>query len=80
MQGSRDRGDIAGLPGVVIEAKNCKQLDLAGWLDETTVEQANAGANVGAVWVKRRGRTNPGAGYVVMAGATFTALLREAGY
>jgi len=30
MQGSRDRGDIAGLPGVVIEAKNCKQLDLAG--------------------------------------------------
>ncbi len=80
MQGSRDRGDIAGLPGVVIEAKNCRAIDMAGWLDETTVEQANAGANVGAVWVKRRGRTNPGAGYVVMAGATFTALLREAGY
>ncbi len=80
MQGSRDRGDIAGVVGVVIEAKSCRAVDLAGWLDETTVEQANAGANVGAVWVKRRGRTNPGAGYVVMAGATFTTLLREAGY
>ncbi len=80
LQGSRDRGDIAGLPGVVVEAKNCRALDLAGWLDEATTEQANAGANVGAVWVKRRGRTNPDAGYVVMAGATFTALLREAGY
>ncbi len=78
--GNHDRGDIAGLPGVVIEAKNCRAIDMAGWLDETTVEQANAGAAVGAAWVKRRGRTNPGAGYVVMCGATFAHLLREAGH
>lgn len=77
--GARDRGDIAGLPGVVIEAKACRAVDLAGWLDEATVEQANAAVNVGAVWVKRRGRTNPGAGYVVMCGATFAGCSEKRG-
>lgn len=36
----------------------------------------NAGALVGAAWIKRRGK----ASYVVMDGETFTHLLREAGY
>lgn len=80
LSGSNDRGDIAGIPGVVIEAKNAARLDLAGWLAEAAKERANDHAHTAVVWAKRRGKTSPGAGYVVMDGATFVALLRAAGY
>jgi hypothetical protein len=39
--GSRDRGDIAGVPGVVIECKATKVIDLAGALSEAKKEAAN---------------------------------------
>lgn len=74
LAGNQDKGDIA-LPGIVIEAKNCAKFDLAGWLDEATLEAANAGVPVGVVWFKKRGSTNPGDAYVLMDGATFTRLI-----
>lgn len=78
--GTNDRGDIAGLPGVVIEAKSAARVELAGWVDEALVEQVNDGAQVGAVWHKRRGKTSPGAGFVTMSGQQFVRLLTAAGY
>ena len=80
LNGAMDRGDVAGVIGVVIEAKCATRVDLAGWLDEAQQERANDRADLGAVWFKRRGRTSPGAGYVLMDGDTFTDLLRKAGY
>lgn len=80
LNGSKDRGDIAGIPGVVIEAKNCKALDLAGWITEATVGAKNDGDSIPAVWIKRRGKADPSQGYVLMDGATFACLLNEAGY
>lgn len=80
LKGTSDRGDIAGIPGVVIEAKNCRSTDLAGWVDEAMIEQANDGADYSAVWHHRRGKASPADGYVTMTGATFTRLLRQAGY
>lgn len=80
LAGSNDRGDIAGVVGVVIEAKSAKRVELAAFLDEAHVEAANDRADMGVVWLKRRGRTSPGAGYVVMDGQTFTRLLSDAGY
>jgi hypothetical protein len=80
LNGNNDRGDVAGIPGIVIEAKNAKTINLAGWLDEATVEAANDHADLGAVWFKRRGRIDPGAGYVLMDGDAFTQLLQAAGY
>ena len=80
LNGSNDRGDIAGVVSVVIEAKDCKTHDLAGWLNEATREAANDGADLGVVWAKRRGHTSPASGYVLMDGATFTELLTAAGY
>ena len=50
------------------------------FLREAQVEAENAGALVGAAWIKRRGKASPGEAYVVMDGETFTHLLREAGY
>ena len=79
LSGNKDRGDIL-LPGVCIEAKSTRRHELAEWINELEAEQANAGATVGAVWVKRVAKTSPGAGYVVMTGATFVELLKGAGY
>lgn len=78
--GAKDRGDIAGIPGVVIEAKNARAMDLAGWVDEAQTEARNDGAPYGVVWHHRRGKGSPGDGYVTMTGLAFTALLMEAGY
>jgi hypothetical protein len=78
--GAKDRGDIAGIPGVVLEAKSAARVELAAWLDEAEQERANAGAVVTAVWIKRRGRAWPGAGYVLISGNTLVQLLHEAGY
>lgn len=73
--GAHDKGDIAGLPGVVIEAKAGARVELAAWVDEVTQEAANAGAHHGVVWHKRRGKTSAGDGFVTMTGATYMALL-----
>lgn len=80
LNGNSDRGDLAGIPGWVLEAKNCKRMDLAGWVDEAALEQANDGAEFSAVWHHRVGKSHPGAGYVTMTGATFVRLLRHAGH
>ena len=80
LNGAKDRGDIAGIVGVVIEAKNASRVELAAWLDEANAEAANDGAEVGVVWFKRRGKTNPRDGFVLMDGHSFVTLLTEAGY
>jgi hypothetical protein len=77
---SKDRGDIAGVPAVVIEVKNCERTDLAGWLAEAALEQANDRADYGVVWHKRRGRTDAGQWYATLPAAQLVQLLRQAGY
>lgn len=66
LHGTQDKGDITGLPGVVIEVKNHAKLDLAGWLKELEQEMVNAKADFGFVVAKKRGTTDPGEWYVVM--------------
>ena len=73
-QGSHDRGDISGLPGVVIEVKNCREMDLAGWVHETEREREIA-TDLAVVWHKKRGKANPEEWYVTMTGAQFLAVL-----
>lgn len=80
LSGQNDRGDIAGIPGVVIEVKAEKSLKLSEWTKEADIERLNDGAHVGAVWHKRVGKTDPGQWYVTMTGAQFAYLLGEAGY
>lgn len=53
LSGNKDRGDVAGMPGVVIEVKAAKKLELAAWRRETEVERVNAGATYGLLVVKR---------------------------
>lgn len=78
--GSKDRGDIAGIPGVVIEAKSAARVELGQWTAEAEAERVNDGADLAAVWIKKRGKTSPADGYVVLSGATLVQLLAAAGY
>lgn len=77
LHGREDQGDIHihGLP-VIIEAKNEKTYKLSEWADEADAEREYANADVGVVWAHRKGRADPGAGYVIMSGFEFAHLLR----
>lgn len=76
---AKDRGDIAGVPGVVIEVKNCERTELGAWVDEAVLEQANDGADYGLVWHKRRGHAEAGRWYATLPAAQLVRLLRQAG-
>lgn len=79
LSGSEDKGDIELLeyPWLVIEAKNERKYDLSTWVGEAEVEARNSagGEGIGIVWAHRNGKSDPGDGYVIMTGATFTRLL-----
>jgi hypothetical protein len=80
LSGTYDRGDIAGVPGIVIEAKNTNRLDLATAVDEALTEGDNANARIAVAWLKRKGRIKAEDGYVVMDGDTFLRFLEAAGF
>lgn len=80
LAGNLDRGDIAGVAGVVLECKSTAKVDLAGWLAEALIEQRNDGASVGAVVAKKRGTTNPADWYAVVTLGQLCDLLAAAGY
>jgi len=87
--GQHDRGDVAGIPGVVIEVKNHAAMKLAEWVDEAVTESkvpAHVGGiydgitpspDLSVVWHKRRGKGDPLDWYVTMTGRDFLALLAE---
>lgn len=74
--GTRDRGDVAGIPQWVLEAKNCRTIDLSGWMDEALREAAHDGAPFYAVVAKRRMKGTHQA-YVVMPLEIWAQWLRE---
>ena len=61
-----DRGDIDGMPGVCIEVKAEKKIDIPGYLRELELEMENAKAWTGTVIIKRRGSTNVDNWYAVI--------------
>lgn len=77
LNGATDKGDILGIAGLVIEAKDQSRISLAEWIDEAEAERRNAGAKYAVVWHHRRGRADPLDAYVTMAGRDFVALLQE---
>jgi hypothetical protein len=78
LHGSKDRGDISGVTSpfgrIAIEVKNVARMNLAGWVDEATVERGNADAIAGVVIHKRKGRGQFLDQYVTMSVRDFLAL------
>ena len=79
LSGVNDKGDINLHPDVVIEAKDHGTLKFSQWLAEAEKERVNAGASIGVVWAKRRGKASASDAYVVMTGEQFIELLHRAG-
>lgn len=76
LAGALDKGDIAGIRGVVIEAKAEGTYNLPGWMREAHIERENAGAWLGVVWAKLKGKRNPADCAVIMSGEQFGLLLK----
>lgn len=80
LNGVNDRGDIAGIPCVVIEVKNHKRMELSAWLSELEVEMQNDKANTGVVIHKKTGTTDVGKWYATMPVSIWFELIEGAGY
>jgi Holliday junction resolvase len=73
-----DKGDIRGVPGITLECKNQKSIDLAQFVAEAELEAQYNNTPYGAAVIKRRGK-GVAAGYVVMSLQQFVLLLKERG-
>jgi hypothetical protein len=80
LTGNKDRGDIAGVIGVMIEAKDHRRDGLPGFMDEVDVQKINDRADIGVCWHKRRGTTDPGRWMVTMTGEQFIEILHLTGH
>ena len=80
LSGKDDRGDIAGIPSVVIEVKNHKEIKLSQWIKELEAEMHNDKADTGVIIHKKTGTTNVGQWYATMPVDVWFKLLEEAGY
>lgn len=80
LAGVNDKGDIAGIPKLVIEAKNTRQYDIPGWMREADRESVNAKADFGVVWMRLMGQVKVDNSVVLMRPKDFLNLLAAAGY
>ena len=80
MAGINDKGDIAGIPKLVIEAKNVREYKLPDWLRQAVVEAVNAKADFGVVWMRLMGKPRADQGVILMRPEDFLHLLARAGY
>lgn len=74
--GSRDRGDVAGVRGWCLELKRTKASDLGVAMKEAEKEALNAGVTKFALVKKRRGK-GVAESFVVMPAWLFAELIRE---
>jgi hypothetical protein len=77
LRGTKDAGDVAGVVGWVLEAKNHKALDLGAWATEAAREAANDGVTRWAVIHKRR-RHGTAEAFVAIPLRLFAELLADA--
>lgn len=80
LHGKYDQGDIritAGGKDIVIECKNHREYREADFVDQASVESDNAGAWMGVVMMKRRGKglSDMGKHYVLMESEDFLKIL-----
>ena len=80
LQGCDDEGDIAGWPGMCVEIKSGARLDMAGWLDELTVEIDNANASMGFLAVRPKGKPSPEQWFAALPMPLLMILLAQAGW
>ena len=79
LNGTTDKGDVAGVPGICIEVKSAASWAPVRWMRETATETINARADIGFVMARPNGGTNVADWAIIMTPATLMKLLTEAG-
>jgi hypothetical protein len=79
LQGKFDTGDVAGVPGCVVEVKNQRSYKIHEWMKETETERVNAAANIGVLVIKPNGVgvSNVDKWWAVVSLETITRLIEE---
>jgi hypothetical protein len=79
LNGANDKGDIAGVPGFVVEVKNQRSYRIAEWLKETEEERLNAGEPNSILVVKpnRVGTSKVGSWWAVLEVDQIVSLISE---
>ena len=79
LSGKNDKGDIAGVPGCVVEVKNQRSYKIHEWMKETETERINANADVGVLVIKPNGVgvANVDKWWAVVSLETITRLIKE---
>lgn len=82
LNGSKDRGDVAGVPCIVIEVKSGARLEIPAWMRETETERDNDHADYGLLVIKPKGVgvTRVAEWPVILPLSAVVRLLKEAGY
>jgi hypothetical protein len=55
LSGTQDKGDLANVPGCVVEVKNQRTYKIHEWMKETEIERINASADLGILVIKPNG-------------------------
>ena len=76
----RDRGDIQGAPGLVVQAKDSPDKRWGPWLADLDEQKINAGADHAVLVVKRVGVAGADDALAVMKFSDWLRLARDAGY
>jgi len=79
LEGQLDRGDVAGIPGLIIECKNERKWGVWQWLREAKAEAEHATRHsssdtLGVVFKRQLGFPDPADSAVIMDVPTFLAL------
>ena len=74
-----DRGDIDGIPFVVVEVKDHREHRLSAWLAEMELEVEQARATTGVLVVKRRGHVNAADWFAVTRLSDWAQMAKDAG-
>jgi len=74
LRGKDDQGDIEVDAPVLIEAKNCKTMQLAQWVD--SIRKKAQPGDVAVVWHHRPRKSSPAEWYVTMSGSDFVRILK----
>lgn len=82
LSGAKDRGDVAGTPGVCWEVKSAVGIKIPEWLRETEAERVNSGSDLGILVIKPIGfgEKKVGQWAAVMPLEDVLRLLQAAGY
>jgi hypothetical protein len=78
LAGAGDVGDLVGVPHLCIQVKGGKGMALAGWVDATAKQAANAGVPHFVVVHKRIGKGDPAEWYATLPLGVFANIYREA--